>query len=82
MCEIKRYDTIEERRYQYNFFIKKLLKCNKKNRTNSIKTLKPADIIIIEGVLSFFDDYLRSIYNIKIFLDTDEDTRLSRRGFY
>ena len=40
----------------------------------------PGDVIIISGVLSFYDEKLRKKYQLKIFLDTDEDIRLSKRG--
>ena len=45
--------------------------------------LNPSNVIIIEGVFSFYDKKLnKEIANLKIFLDTDEDIRLSRRGYY
>ena len=32
-------------------------------------------------MLSLYDEKLRKKYRLKIFLDTDEDIRLSKRGF-
>ena len=40
----------------------------------------PGDVIILSGMLSFYDNKLRKKYKLKIFLDTDEDVRLSKRG--
>ena len=41
----------------------------------------PGDVIVLSGMLSFYDEKLRKKYKLKIFLDTDEDIRLSKRGF-
>jgi uridine kinase len=38
-----------------------------------------ADVIIVEGILVFYDSELRSMLDIKLFVDTDSDTRLARR---
>ncbi len=42
--------------------------------------LDPADVILVEGILIFFDPYLRDMFNMKLFVDTDSDIRLARRG--
>jgi len=39
----------------------------------------PTDIILIEGILVLYIRELRSMMDIKLFVDTDSDTRLSRR---
>ena len=49
------------------------------NRKKETKLLEPSDLIIVEGRLVFYDESIRSKCNLKIFLDTDEDVRLSRR---
>ena len=41
--------------------------------------VKPAKVIIIEGVLLFEDTELRDVMDIKVYVDTDSDIRLSRR---
>lgn len=41
--------------------------------------VKPAKVIIIEGVLLFENPELRSIMDIKVYVDTDSDIRLTRR---
>eukprot|EP01129_Flabellula_baltica_P005683 TRINITY_DN2071_c0_g1_i1.p1 TRINITY_DN2071_c0_g1~~TRINITY_DN2071_c0_g1_i1.p1 ORF type:complete len:366 (-),score=97.63 TRINITY_DN2071_c0_g1_i1:382-1449(-) len=42
-------------------------------------TLYGADVIIIEGILVLFNQKLRDIMDIKLFVDTEDDIRLARR---
>ena len=42
------------------------------------ETVKPTDIIIVEGILIFTDPKLRKLMDIKIFVDADDDDRLMR----
>ena len=44
--------------------------------------VEPADVVIIEGILSFYWKELRDEYDMMLFVDTDADTRLARRGRY
>jgi len=37
------------------------------------------DVILFEGILAFYTQELRDLMDLKIFVDTDADTRLSRR---
>lgn len=41
-----------------------------------------ADVILVEGILIFFDQELRDIFDLKLFVDADPDIRLARRGFF
>lgn len=41
--------------------------------------IKPSDVIIIEGHLIFCNEELRSRMDLRVFIDTDDDVRLSRR---
>ncbi len=41
--------------------------------------VKPAKVIIVEGILLFENPALREVMDIKIYVDTDSDIRLSRR---
>ena len=41
-------------------------------------TVRPADVIIVEGILIFTDPKLRNLMDIKIFVDADDDDRLMR----
>lgn len=40
----------------------------------------PNPIIIVEGLLIFYYEQLRNKLDLKIFIDTDDDIRLSRRS--
>jgi len=39
-----------------------------------------ADVIMFEGILAFYTQEIRDVMDMKIFADTDADTRLARRG--
>ncbi|XP_003743166.1 uridine-cytidine kinase 2-B [Galendromus occidentalis] len=54
--------------YQHN--------CRKQNEFNVIH---PADVYLIEGILIFYFPQIRDLFDMKLFVDTDPDTRLSRR---
>ena len=41
--------------------------------------MKNAPIIIFEGILSFYDERIRDLMDLKIFVYTDDDVRLQRR---
>ncbi|KAF7492538.1 Uridine-cytidine kinase 2 [Sarcoptes scabiei] len=43
------------------------------------EVIYPADVILFEGLLLFYFPELRKYFHMKIFVDTDPDTRLSRR---
>jgi len=42
-------------------------------------TVTPRTAIIVEGILIFTDPELRALMDIKVFVDTDDDTRFIRR---
>lgn len=42
-------------------------------------TIYPADVILFEGILAFYFPQVRDLFNMKLFVDTDPDTRLYRR---
>ncbi len=48
-------------------------------RTAETKTVKPAEIILMEGILVLEDEILRSLMDIKIYIDADSDERFIRR---
>jgi|SRR5262245_55479590 len=48
-------------------------------RLASTETVAPRKTIIIEGILVFVDAALRGLMDIKVFVDTDADTRFIRR---
>ena len=49
------------------------------NRSDRTERVDPAPVIVIEGILIFADPRLRSMMDIKIFVDTDADERILRR---
>ena len=55
--------------------------CNHSTRkTNEQQVIHPSDVILFEGILVFYFKSIRDLFNMKLFVDTDADTRLSRRG--
>ncbi len=49
------------------------------NRSSITEHLEPADVILLEGLFVLEDERLRELENIKIFVDTEADIRLTRR---
>lgn len=53
-------------------------------RSNSLHpekklTIYPADVVLFEGILVFYFPAIRDLFHMKLFVDTDSDTRLARR---
>lgn len=48
-------------------------------RRSDIRKIEPAPVIIVEGILIFVEPVLRAQLDIKLFVDTDADIRLTRR---
>lgn len=49
------------------------------NRTNEFLNTAPKNVLIIEGILIFSNEQLRSLLDIKIFVQAEDDIRLLRR---
>ncbi len=49
------------------------------SRTNETRRIDPRPVIIVEGILIFAEPNLRSLLEVKIFVDTDPDIRFIRR---
>lgn len=49
------------------------------NRASSTTRVEPKPVIVLEGILLFSDEELRSMMDLKIFVDTDADERILRR---
>lgn len=47
---------------------------------DQITTIYPADVVLFEGILVFYFPKIRDLFHMKLFVDTDSDTRLARRG--
>ncbi|XP_073170837.1 uridine-cytidine kinase 1 isoform X2 [Lepidochelys kempii] len=39
----------------------------------------PADVVLFEGILVFYNQDIRDMFHLRLFVDTDSDVRLSRR---
>jgi len=49
------------------------------NRSDKVVTVKPSNIILLEGILVLADERLRDMMDIKIFVEADADERILRR---
>ncbi len=49
------------------------------NRTKKTIKISPKLIIIVEGIFIYENEILRNLFDIKIFVQTDDDIRLGRR---
>lgn len=49
------------------------------SRTQETISVKPNPVILVEGILIFTEAELRKLFDVKLFVDTDADIRLSRR---
>ena len=49
------------------------------NRSDKTITVKPAPVIVIEGLFALYDEDLRDMMSLKIFVDTASDVRFIRR---
>lgn len=48
-------------------------------RTNQSILVKPRPVVIVEGLMVLAEPQLRQIFDIKVYVDTDADTRILRR---
>ena len=48
-------------------------------RVDATETVQPGRAIIVEGILIYTDAALRALMDVKVFVDTDDDTRFIRR---
>ncbi|MCF0176012.1 MAG: uridine kinase [Bacteroidales bacterium] len=67
--QLREGQTVEQPVYSY-------LTCTR-SKTETV-TVRPADVIIIEGILVFTHPELRKLMDIKVFVDADDDDRLMR----
>ncbi|RRJ33421.1 uridine kinase [Halocatena pleomorpha] len=49
------------------------------NRTDERVRIEPTEILIVEGILSLFEERLRDLYDLCIYVQTDADVRILRR---
>lgn len=62
-------ETIEKPTYDYTVH----------NRSDVTETIKPCDVIVLEGLFVLESENLRDLLDMKIFVDTDADIRFIRR---
>jgi uridine kinase len=67
--QLLNYRPIEKPIYDYKLH----------TRAKETVYLEPRDVIILEGILILDDERLRSLMDIKVFVDTDADVRILRR---
>jgi uridine kinase len=48
-------------------------------RSTKTVRIEPADVVVIDGILLLVDERIRGRCDVKVFVDTDADTRLIRR---
>ncbi len=72
LCEqlqaLKEGKTVEMPTYDF-------LTCSRLKET---VTLKPRDVVVVEGILVLTDKHLRDMMDVKVFVDADADERLIR----
>ncbi|MEP7113398.1 MAG: uridine kinase [Ilumatobacteraceae bacterium] len=49
------------------------------NRSDVVREVRPAPVIVVEGILVLHDPMLRDRFDLKVFVDTDADLRFIRR---
>src|SRR3954447_25473550 len=49
------------------------------NRSDVVRELRPAPVIVVEGILVLHDPGLREKFDLKVFVDSDADLRFIRR---
>ncbi|MBP1926152.1 uridine kinase [Sedimentibacter acidaminivorans] len=67
--KLKDGETIDKPIYDYEIH----------NRKKENVMVEPKEIIIVEGLLVFYEERIRDLLDIKIFVDTDADIRIMRR---
>jgi uridine kinase len=65
---LKKGESVQEPIYSY-------LTCSREKET---RTIKPHEVIIVEGILVLTNKKLRDLFDIKIFVYADDDDRLGR----
>ena len=67
--KLLRYETIQKPVYDYSIH----------TRSDKVIPVQPQDVIILEGILVLEDERLRTLMDIKLYVDTDADLRIIRR---
>jgi len=70
LCNLKNKITIHSPIYDYKTHTR---------QKNETKTIKDAKVIIIEGIFALYNEKIRNLLSMKIYVDTPSDVRLLRR---
>ena len=68
LAELKKGNSIQQPKYSY-------LTCT---RSEDTITVLPRDVVIVEGILILGNERLRSLMDLKVFVDAEADDRLAR----
>ena len=49
------------------------------DRSGDVRVVRPASIVVVEGILVLWEPQLRDRFDLKVYIDTDPDIRLIRR---
>jgi uridine kinase len=49
------------------------------NRAEETTTVPPTDVIILEGILSLYDEAINEMLDLRLYVETDADVRILRR---
>ena len=49
------------------------------NRSDEVRRVYPSKVIILEGIFALYDQYIRSLSNILIYVESEDDIRFIRR---
>jgi uridine kinase len=69
LVELKAGKSVEAPLYDFSRY----------GRLGATETVHPRRALIVEGILIFTDSALRALMDVKVFVDTDADTRFIRR---
>ncbi len=69
VMKLKAGETVDIPTYDYSVH----------NRSKQTLRIVPKRVIVLEGILLFYDERLRDLMDVKIFVDTPADERLARR---
>ncbi len=48
-------------------------------RASTTETVRPSDVVVVDGILALHDPRIRALFGLKVFVDADADLRLARR---
>jgi len=69
LSALKRGEEVEVPVYDYTIY----------DRSDRTTTVRPSNVIVVEGIMIFSQEELRELMDIKVFVDADADVRILRR---